>query len=187
MWPNEVKVSRRTVCPPEEVGDHPFHHQDQAMYVRAVTKESFTHGGMVGKKLHMLAVPVAAFALATLTSLPAQAADGYDRCQTGNYCMFSGLDGTGDIIQITTNTPDLAALGMADRAKSDWNRTASYVHLHSEADYGGCTAVTRPGSKGNFYSPFRDFFDSVRIGGPNGPSCQIFTESRTSSGSTSHR
>ncbi|TMR97480.1 hypothetical protein EJK15_18070 [Nonomuraea basaltis] len=125
----------------------------------------------MGKKLHMLALPVAAAALATLMSAPAQAADGYERCHDGYYCMFSGLDGTGDIIEIQNDTPDLAVLGMADRAKSDWNRTDSYIHLYSEAGYGGCTAVTSPRDKGNFYSAFRDFFDSVRIGGPNGPSC----------------
>ncbi|MEV4837366.1 peptidase inhibitor family I36 protein [Nonomuraea sp. NPDC049486] len=125
----------------------------------------------MGKKLHLLAVPIAAVAMAALTSLPAQAADGYDRCQPGNYCMFSGLDGTGDIIQITADTPDLAALGMANRANSDWNRTSSLVHLYSGANYTGCTAVTRAGSKGNFFATYREFFESVRIGGPNGPSC----------------
>ncbi|WP_345561718.1 peptidase inhibitor family I36 protein [Nonomuraea rosea] len=117
-----------------------------------------------------MALPIAAAALAVLAS-PAQAAAGYDRCQDGYYCMFSGLDGTGDIIQIQDDTPDLAALGMADRAKSDWNRTDSFIHLFSEADYGGCAAVTIPRDKGNFFSSFRDFFDSVRFDGQNGPSC----------------
>lgn len=124
----------------------------------------------MGKKLHLVTLPLAAAALVAL-AIPAQAADGYDRCQEGNYCMFSGLDGTGDIIQITSDTPDLAALGMADRAKSDWNRTGSWIHLFSEAAYGGCSAVTSPRGKGNFYVDFRDFFDSVRFDGPNGPSC----------------
>ncbi|MET9337098.1 MULTISPECIES: peptidase inhibitor family I36 protein [unclassified Nonomuraea] len=123
------------------------------------------------KKLHMLAFPIAAVALSILPTTPAHAADGYDRCRAGYYCMFSGLDGTGDIIEIQANTPDLAALNMADRAKSDWNRTSSIIHLYSEANYGGCSAVTSPGGKGNFFSTYRDFFDSVRIGGPNGPSC----------------
>ncbi|WP_336213857.1 peptidase inhibitor family I36 protein [Nonomuraea sp. LPB2021202275-12-8] len=129
----------------------------------------------------MLALPIAAIALATLTSVPAHAADGYDRCQEGNYCMFSGLDGTGDIIQIQSDTPDLAALNMADRSKSDWNRTDSYIHLYSEAGYDGCSAVTTPRAKGNFFSTFRDFFDSVRIGGPNGPSCFTIAGSRSNS------
>ncbi|WP_246090213.1 peptidase inhibitor family I36 protein [Nonomuraea deserti] len=119
----------------------------------------------------MLALPIAAAALAALAT-PAQAADGYDRCRDGYYCMFSGLDGTGDLIEINADTPDLAALGMADRAKSDWNRTDSWIHLFSEAGYGGCSAVTSPRDMGNFYPSFRDFFDSVRFDGPNGPSCQ---------------
>lgn len=125
----------------------------------------------MGKKLQMLALPVAALALALTPAIPAQAADGYDRCRTGYYCMFSGLDGTGDMIEIQASVPDLAALGMAGRAKSDWNRTGSYIHLHSEAGYQGCSAVTSPGGKGNFFITYRDFFHSVRVGGPNGPSC----------------
>ncbi|GAB2909686.1 hypothetical protein GCM10027203_06060 [Nonomuraea fastidiosa] len=126
----------------------------------------------MGKKLQMLALPLAAAVVAALGT-PAQAAEGYDRCQEGYYCMFSGLDGTGDIIQINADTPDLAALGMADRAKSDWNRTDSFIYLFSEADYDGCTAVTQPRDKGNFFPTFRDFFDSVRFDGPGGPSCGI--------------
>ncbi|MEV0201705.1 peptidase inhibitor family I36 protein [Nonomuraea sp. NPDC050691] len=136
----------------------------------------------MGKKLQLLALPVAAIALTILTSGPAQAADGYDRCRAGYYCLFSGLDGSGDLVEIKADTPDLAALNMADRAKSDWNRTSSYIHLYSEAGYGGCSAVTSPGGKGNFYSAFRDFFDSVRVGGPNGPSCEVtFSRSVTDS------
>ena len=125
----------------------------------------------MGKKLQMLALPIAAVAVSILPTVPAHAATGYDRCHDDNYCMFSGLDGTGDIIEIQSDTPDLATLNMGGRAKSDWNRTDSYIHLYSEANYGGCSAVTTPGGKGNFFSAYRDFFDSVRIGGPNGPSC----------------
>nr|WP_279628721.1 peptidase inhibitor family I36 protein [Streptomyces subrutilus] len=50
---------------------------------------------------------------------PAHAADGYDRCPDGYYCMFSGIDGTGDMVMLRGNRPDLAALGMNGRAKSE--------------------------------------------------------------------
>jgi hypothetical protein len=133
----------------------------------------------MGKKLHLLAIPVAAAALVALTSVPAQAADGYDRCRVNYYCLFSGLDGTGDIIEVQSDTPDLAALNMAGRAKSDWNRTSSTVHLYSEANYEGCSAVSLAGAKGNFFRTFRDYFHSLRVGGPSGPSC--FTITRSSS------
>ncbi|MFI6323128.1 peptidase inhibitor family I36 protein [Nonomuraea sp. NPDC050556] len=136
----------------------------------------------MGKKLHLLALPIAAAAV--LSSVPAQAAaTGYDRCHAGYYCMFSGLDGTGDIIEIQSDTPDLAALNMASRGKSDWNRTSSLIHLYSEANYQGCSAVTGTGAgaKGNFYITFRDYFNSVKIGGPNGPSCETFAGTRTNS------
>lgn len=123
-----------------------------------------------------LAVPLAAAAatlLPTTAGAAARAADGYDRCPAGHYCMFSGLDGTGDMITLTGSTPDLAALGMDDRAKSDWNRTPSTIYLWSDADYTGCTATTSAGptGKGNFFPDYRDFFSSVRFDGPGGQSC----------------
>ncbi|MGW7410927.1 peptidase inhibitor family I36 protein [Streptomyces sp. NPDC054863] len=114
---------------------------------------------------------VAALSMASIS--PAHAADGYDRCPDGYYCMFSGLDGTGDMITLRGNTPDLAALGMNDRAKSDWNRTPSTLYLWSDANYSGCTSVTSSGptGKGNFFLTYRDFFSSVQFDGPGGPSC----------------
>ncbi|MEV4436562.1 peptidase inhibitor family I36 protein [Streptomyces sp. NPDC049585] len=117
-------------------------------------------------------------AVATAVALPlpapaAHAADGYDRCPAGYYCMFSGLDGTGDMIKLRGSTPDLSALGMNDRAKSDWNRTSSTIHLWSDVNYSGCTAVTSAGptGKGNFFPAYRDYFSSVQFDGPGGQSC----------------
>ncbi len=123
--------------------------------------------------LRALLVPVVAGAAMTLPVTTAHAASGYDRCPAGYYCMFSGLDGTGDMIRLTGSTPDLAALGMNDRAKSDWNRTASTVHLWSDANYTGCTAVTSSGptGRGNFFPDYQNFFSSVQFDGPGGPSC----------------
>ncbi|MGW6269337.1 peptidase inhibitor family I36 protein [Streptomyces sp. NPDC055060] len=125
------------------------------------------------KKLSVLFVAGAAPTATGLPAATAQAADGYDRCPDGSYCMFSGLDGTGDMITLRGSTPDLAALGMDDRAKSDWNRTSSTIYLWSEANYGGCTVVTSAGptGKGNFFPAYRDFLSSVRFDGPGGPSC----------------
>ncbi|TLF79089.1 peptidase inhibitor family I36 protein [Nocardia cyriacigeorgica] len=110
---------------------------------------------------------------ALFTATPARAEEGYDRCPAGYYCMFSGLDGTGDMIKLTRSTPDLAVFGMNDLAKSDWNRTSSKIHLWSDARYTGCTAVTDSGptGKGNFFPAYRDFFSSVGFGGPAGPPC----------------
>ncbi|MFJ8622771.1 peptidase inhibitor family I36 protein [Kitasatospora sp. NPDC093550] len=123
------------------------------------------------RTLTALAGTLAALGLTPV--LPAQAAGGYDRCPAGFYCLFSGLDGTGDMIKLTRSTPDLAPLGMDDRAKSDWNRTSSTIHLWSEAAYGGCTTVTSAGptGKGDFFPAYRDFFSSVQFDGPGGPSC----------------
>lgn len=126
------------------------------------------------KKLRALLVPVATAAAAVaMSAAPAEAATGYDRCPVDNYCMFSGLDGTGDMIALTGNTPDLAALGMDDRALSDWNRTDSTIHLFSEAGYTGCTAITSPGwsGKGNFAVKYRAYFSSLQFDGPGGMSC----------------
>ncbi|GHG74760.1 peptidase inhibitor family I36 protein [Streptomyces griseocarneus] len=123
--------------------------------------------------LRTVLVPVAVAAAGVLPASTAHAADGYDRCPADYYCMFSGLDGTGDIIKLRGNTPDLTALGMNDRAKSDWNRTTSTIHLWSDTNYTGCTAVTSAGptGKGNLFPAYRDFFSSVQFGGPGGPSC----------------
>ncbi|MEU5049210.1 peptidase inhibitor family I36 protein [Streptomyces sp. NPDC021096] len=123
----------------------------------------------------MRALPMLAAAAAAivLPASAAHAADRYDRCPDGYYCMFSGLDGTGDMIKLRGSTPDLVTLGMNDRAKSDWNRTASTIYLWSDANYAGCTATTSagPAGKGNFFPAYRDFFSSVQFDGPGGPSC----------------
>ncbi|GAB7185439.1 hypothetical protein ATKI12_5270 [Kitasatospora sp. Ki12] len=128
---------------------------------------------MTRTKRILAALTGAVAALALTPALPAQAADGYDRCPDGAYCLFSGLDGTGDLVVLRGSTPDLAPLGMNDRAESDWNRTPSTVHLWSDPGYTGCTAVTSPGptGKGNFFPAYRDFFSSVRFDGPGGPGC----------------
>jgi hypothetical protein len=125
------------------------------------------------RKFSALLVAVTAAAAVTMPVSTAHAADGYDRCPDGHYCMFSGPDGTGDMITLRGNTPDLAALGMNDRAKSDWNRTPSTIYLWSDANYSGCTAVTSAGptGKGNFFPTYQDFFSSVQFDGPGGPSC----------------
>src|SRR5690606_41227024 len=119
----------------------------------------------------MMAELIEAVAVAALTTLQAKAAAGYDWFLPGNYCTCSGLDGTGDILQIDPSTPDLAVLGLAKRANSDWNRTDQPAYLFSGADYTGCTALSRAGSKGNFFITYREFFESVRLGGPGGWSC----------------
>ncbi|MFF4739432.1 peptidase inhibitor family I36 protein [Streptomyces sp. NPDC001262] len=123
--------------------------------------------------LRALLVPAAVVAAVAMPVSTAHAADGYDRCPDGSYCMFSGLDGTGDMITLTSSTPDLAVLGMNGRGESDWNRTSSTIHLWSGTNYTGCTAVTSAGptGKGNFFPDFRDFFTSVQFDGPGGPSC----------------
>ncbi|MEU3753057.1 peptidase inhibitor family I36 protein [Streptomyces olivoreticuli] len=127
----------------------------------------------MGNMLRTLLVPVAVAAATVLPVSTVHAAGGYDRCPAGYYCMFSGLDGTGDVIKLTRSTPDLTVLGMNDRAKSDWNRASSAIHLWSDANYSGCTTVTSAGptGKGNFFPAYRDFFSSVQFDGPGGPSC----------------
>ncbi|MFD9902757.1 peptidase inhibitor family I36 protein [Streptomyces sp. NPDC059063] len=123
--------------------------------------------------LRALLVPVVAAAGVALPVSTARAADGYDRCPDGYYCMFSGLDGTGDMVKLSGDTPELAALGMDDRAKSDWNRTSSTIYLWSDARYTGCVATTSAGptGKGNFFPAYQDFFSSVQFDGPGGMSC----------------
>lgn len=124
-------------------------------------------------RLHALLVPVAATATVLVPTTTAHATGGYDRCPDGSYCMFSGLDGDGDMIKLTGDTPNLATVNMDNRAQSDWNRTSSDVHLWSNANYTGCTTVTSAGptGQGNFAPAFRAYFSSVRFGGPGEPRC----------------
>ncbi|MGW6918274.1 peptidase inhibitor family I36 protein [Kitasatospora sp. NPDC054939] len=125
------------------------------------------------RALRLLLVPVFAVGWTAVPAPAVHAADGYDRCPVGRYCLFSGLDGSGDMVALSGNTPDLGALGMDDRAESDWNRTPSTIHLWSDARYSGCTAVTSSGptGKGDFFPAYRDFFSSVGFDGRGGPSC----------------
>lgn len=118
-----------------------------------------------------LSALTAGIAATLCTAAPAPATEGYDRCPPGFYCLFSGLDGTGTMLELTRSTPDLAT--MNDRADSGWNRTASIVRLWSDPGYTGCTVVATAdsGGKGNFQRSFRDFFSSVQFDGPVGPGC----------------
>lgn len=119
-------------------------------------------------------VAAAAGLLGAVLAAPAYAATGYDRCPTGAYCMFSGLDGGGDVVVITSNVADLRTVGIDKAGKSDWNRTGSTVWLYSDYDYGGCDAITGAGEKGNYFSSFQDFFSSVQVGGSGqAESCQV--------------
>ncbi|MER5305122.1 peptidase inhibitor family I36 protein [Streptomyces lasiicapitis] len=124
-------------------------------------------------RLSALFVAVAAAAATLAPVSTAHAADGYDRCPDGHYCMFSALDGNGDMVALRGDHPDLTTVGMNDRAKSDWNRTPWTIYLWSGLHYTGCTAVTSSGptGKGNFYPTYRDFFSSVQFNGPGGPGC----------------
>lgn len=121
----------------------------------------------------VLVAAAAAAVLGVATATPAQAASGYDRCPTGSYCIFSGLDGGGTMVALTASAPDLRTQGIDKQGKSDWNRTSSNIWLYSDYDYGGCAALTSPGGKGNYFSSFQDFFSSVQIGGPGGEACQV--------------
>ena len=110
-------------------------------------------------------VAAAAGLFGAALAAPAHAATGYDRCPSGSYCMFSELDGGGDIVVITSNVSDLRTLGIDKAGRSDWNRTTSTVWLYSDYNYSGCDAITSAGDKGNYFSSFQDFFSSVQIGG----------------------
>ncbi|MGA8114424.1 MAG: peptidase inhibitor family I36 protein [Actinocatenispora sp.] len=115
---------------------------------------------------------VLASAVGLAIASPAQAASGYDRCPDNYYCMFSGLDGSGDMVTFQSSNPDLRTVNMDKRARSDWNRTGSSVWLNSDYNYAGCDALTSAGSQGNLFSSFQNYFSSVRVGGSGGQSCQ---------------
>lgn len=67
-------------------------------------------------KVFKASVPMAAATLlmAVAPAAPAQAVTGWDRCQPGYFCAFTGTNGTGIIAQYQVGDPE-----------SLWNRTGS--------------------------------------------------------------
>ncbi|MDN3495814.1 peptidase inhibitor family I36 protein [Planococcus sp. APC 4015] len=71
----------------------------------------------------------AACVIAVVPATAAQAATGWDRCQPGYFCGFTGTNGTGTIAQYQVGDPDLSdgygPVGMDNNIESFWNRTGS--------------------------------------------------------------
>ncbi|MBY8863100.1 peptidase inhibitor family I36 protein [Nocardia sp. CA2R105] len=74
-------------------------------------------------------IAAAAMTTAALTGVisfaaPAQAATGYDRCPTGNFCVFTGAGGGGAIAYFKVGSSDLRLQGVDGHVHSVWNRTS---------------------------------------------------------------
>jgi hypothetical protein len=67
--------------------------------------------------------------MAVAPAAPAQAATGWDRCEPGYFCAFTGTNGTGVIARYQVGDPDLSdghgPVGMDNNIESLWNRTGS--------------------------------------------------------------
>ncbi|MGV9883624.1 peptidase inhibitor family I36 protein [Streptomyces sp. NPDC003006] len=91
------------------------------------------------EKFSALLVAGAAVAAAAMPVSTAHAADGYDRCPDGYYCMFSGLDGTGDMIKLAVTSSGPTGKG---------NFFPSYRDFFSSVQFdgpGGPSCGTPPG------------------------------------------
>jgi Peptidase inhibitor family I36 len=86
-------------------------------------------------KAGLLTVAAAFVGIAGVAT-PAQAATGWDRCEAGYFCAFTGPNGTGVIAQYKVGDPDLSdgigPTGMDDNIESIWNRTGSMWAVHRQ-------------------------------------------------------
>lgn len=76
-----------------------------------------------------LAIGAATTLAFAATTVNAQAATGYDRCPSGYFCIFSGLDGQGTIAYFQYGSNNLAQQGIDNAASSTWNRHAQAFAL----------------------------------------------------------
>ncbi|GAB3578648.1 hypothetical protein GCM10027445_46080 [Amycolatopsis endophytica] len=109
----------------------------------------------------------AALAAITLTTTPAQAADGYYRCPPSHLCLFTGPDGTGAIATFQVGSPDLRQQGVDANVASVMNLTAKGVCGWSEPGYTGETLIAWPGTHGqgtNLGDYARYRLSSVKVG-----------------------
>ncbi|WP_225849934.1 FG-GAP-like repeat-containing protein [Streptomyces sp. HPF1205] len=127
-----------------------------------------------------------ALAVGTLTAAPPASAwepAGMDRCPKGDFCLFTGLDGTGSLTAYRSSQRDF---GSAGRHAASWaNRTADYSCLYPSAGYTATSAyyTTTPWGAGpaegadygwddarEATANWRDHFGSVRLA-PTGHEC----------------
>lgn len=117
------------------------------------------------KKLHWLAAPVLVAALALgLGAQPVQAADGYDRCPDGSFCIFGDANGQGRFAYFSCMSPDLSRIGSGidNMTSSVWNRTSDTWKVYEGYNYSGTNGDVYAWAKGNLPGYQNDVISSLR-------------------------
>ncbi|MFE7057193.1 peptidase inhibitor family I36 protein [Streptomyces californicus] len=109
-------------------------------------------------------------ALGGTSAQPASAvpAAGWDRCPSGSFCIFDGVNGTGTIAWFRSGSPDLRGQSMDNRTSSYWNRNGGQWALYDGYNYGSGCFTVHDGAKANLPDRFpslNDTFSSLQRGG----------------------
>jgi hypothetical protein len=112
-----------------------------------------------------LAVAGVVVSAVVLTSVPAEAATGYDRCPANRMCVFTGLNGAGAIGIFASGDADLSdssgPQGLNNNIESAWNRRGLYLGLYEDAGYvGNRNQYVLPNSRQNL--SWRNIASSLR-------------------------
>ncbi|MFD4657804.1 peptidase inhibitor family I36 protein [Kitasatospora sp. NPDC058444] len=99
-------------------------------------------------------------------ALAATSATGYDRCASGNFCLFQDVDGQGRVVGLGGERASLGSLDFNDITSSLRNRTGRLWSVYTNADFGGRCLPVAADYTGNVtqYS-LNDQISSARPGG----------------------
>ncbi|MFC9688237.1 peptidase inhibitor family I36 protein [Kribbella sp. NPDC056951] len=105
------------------------------------------------KIVRAIAMAAAIGSVAALSTIPANAATGYNRCPANRFCAFTGPNGSGVIAIYSKSDANLAdrigPRGMNNNVESAWNRQKWEWALMNDANYRGTGVVYKAGIKGN--------------------------------------
>ncbi len=124
--------------------------------------------GMTVKKILAQGMAVAAVvtAMGTLSSAPAQAATGYNRCPANRMCVFTGVNGTGAIGIFSVGDANLGdsvgPRGLNNNIESGWNRRGDEWALWNNAGYAGGITLFYDGARGNIAAQYRNITSSLK-------------------------
>ncbi|MET8545987.1 peptidase inhibitor family I36 protein [Kitasatospora sp. NPDC004799] len=100
-------------------------------------------------------------------AVAAPAATGYNRCGSGQFCLFQHVDGQGGYVALTGSTPSLVGLNFNDIASSVRNNTGATWSVYTDINYGGRCLTISHNYTGNLtqYAGMNDSVSSARPGG----------------------
>ncbi|MFF4381016.1 peptidase inhibitor family I36 protein [Kitasatospora sp. NPDC001547] len=112
-----------------------------------------------------MAAGLALTALApTAAAAPAQS--GYDRCASGNFCLFQDVGGQGRVVGLGGQRASLGSLDFDNITSSLRNRTGRVWSVYTNVDFGGrCLPVAADYTGDVTQYSLNDQISSVRPGG----------------------